>query len=44
LPEGSSGLAAKRLTFLADGRPFEFVTSVMRGDRYEIVLDLIASR
>jgi GntR family transcriptional regulator len=40
LPEGSSGLAAKRLTFLADGRPFEFVTSVMRGDRYEIVLDL----
>ena len=44
LPEGSSGLAAKRLTFLADGRPFEFVTSVMRGDRYEIVLDLVGSR
>jgi GntR family transcriptional regulator len=44
LPEGSSGLAAKRLTFLEDGRPFEFVTSVMRGDRYEIVLDLVGSR
>jgi GntR family transcriptional regulator len=42
LPNGSLGIAAKRLTFLADGRPFEFVTSIMRGDRYEIVLDLIA--
>lgn len=42
LPEGSLGLGAKRLTFLADGRPFEFVDSVMRGDRYEIVLDLVA--
>jgi GntR family transcriptional regulator len=44
LPEGSLGLAARRWTYLAGGRPFEFVTSVMRGDRYEIVLDLAAKR
>jgi GntR family transcriptional regulator, N-acetylglucosamine utilization regulator len=43
LQEGSLGLAAMRLTFLADGRPFEFVNSVMRGDRYQIVLDLVAN-
>jgi GntR family transcriptional regulator len=42
LPEGSLGLGATRSTFLADGRPFEFVNSVMRGDRYQIVLDLVA--
>jgi GntR family transcriptional regulator len=40
LPEGSLGLAARCNTFLADGQPLEFVTSVMRGDRYEVVLDL----
>ena len=44
LPEGSLGLAARRWTYLADERPFEFVTSIMRGDRYEIVLDLAARR
>ncbi len=44
LPEGSVGMAAKRLTFLSDGRPFEFVNSVMRGDRYQIILDLVAER
>jgi len=40
LPDGSLGLAARRLTCLTDGQPLEFVMSVMRGDRYEIVLDL----
>jgi len=44
LPEGSLGLAAQRVTFLPDGRPFEFVNSVMRGDRYEIVLDLVVNQ
>lgn len=44
LPEGSLGLAARRLTYLGDGRPFEFVTSIMRGDRYEIVLDLVSQQ
>lgn len=40
VPEGSAGLAGRRMTFLADGRPLEYVVSIMRGDRYEIVLDL----
>jgi GntR family transcriptional regulator len=39
-PAGSPALAAERLTILADGRPMEFVQSIMRGDRYKIVLDL----
>jgi len=37
---GSPALAAERLTLLGDGRPLEFVQSIMRGDRYRIVLDL----
>ncbi len=37
---GSPSLAAERLTSLADGRPLEYVQSIMRGDRYKIVLDL----
>lgn len=37
---GSPALMAERLTALADGRPLEFVHSIMRGDRYKIVLDL----
>jgi len=41
LPEGSVGLAARRLTHLSGGQPLEFVISVMRGDRYEVVLDLV---
>lgn len=40
LPEGALGLAARRNTYLADGQPLEFVTSVMRADRYQVVLDL----
>ncbi|HWB95606.1 MAG TPA: GntR family transcriptional regulator [Bryobacteraceae bacterium] len=37
---GSAVFEAERVTFLADGRPFELVKSIMRGDRYSIVLDL----
>jgi GntR family transcriptional regulator len=37
---GSPALAAERMTSLADGRPLEYVRSMMRGDRYRIVLDL----
>jgi GntR family transcriptional regulator len=37
---GSPALAAERLTRLADGSPLEYVQSVMRGDKYKIVLDL----
>jgi len=41
VPEGSPALAAERITYLESGRPFELVQSVMRGDRYEIMLDLV---
>jgi GntR family transcriptional regulator len=37
---GSPAFAAERLTSLADGSPLEYVQSIMRGDRYRIVLDL----
>lgn len=40
LNEGALGLAARRMTYLAGGQPLEFVLSVMRADRYQIVLDL----
>jgi len=40
VPVGSPTMAAERVTFLADGRPLEYVQSVMRGDRYRIVVDL----
>ena len=40
VPAGSPALAAERLTRLEDGRPLEYVQSIMRGDRYKIVLDL----
>lgn len=40
LPPGSPVLSAERLTTLADGRPLEYVHSIMRGDRYKVVLDL----
>jgi GntR family transcriptional regulator len=40
VPAGSPALAAERLTRLADGRALEYVQSIMRGDRYKIVLDL----
>ncbi len=38
--EGSAGLAAERVTLLSSGRPLELVHSVMRGDRYKIILEL----
>lgn len=37
---GSPAMAAERITQLADGRPLEYVQSLMRADRYKIVLDL----
>ena len=40
---GSAAMAAVRISRLPDGRPFECVESVMRGDRYTIVLDLVRS-
>ena len=40
VPAGSPVLSAERLTTLTDGRPLEYVHSIMRGDRYKVVLDL----
>ncbi len=37
---GAPVFEAERVTWLANGTPFEFVKSVMRGDRYSITLDL----
>ena len=41
---GSPVLSVERVTSLESGRPFEFVQSAMRGDRYKIILDLSANR
>ena len=40
----SAALAARRVSCLADGQPLELVTSIMRGDRYRIVLDLVGKQ
>ncbi|MGH9340831.1 MAG: GntR family transcriptional regulator [Acidobacteriota bacterium] len=37
-------LSSRRLTLLASGRPMELVFSLMRGDRYEVLLELSATR
>jgi GntR family transcriptional regulator len=41
LAVGAPVFKVERVTLLANERPFEFVQSVVRGDRYSIVLDLI---
>lgn len=40
---GRAAMGAERVTSLADGRPLEYVQSVMRGDRYTVVIDLTKS-
>ena len=40
VPPGSPALAAERITFLSQGQPLEYAQSIMRGDRYKVVLDL----
>ncbi len=40
---GSPALAAERVTYTEDNRPFELVHSLMRGDRYQIILQLSKS-
>lgn len=39
---GFPALAAERIAYLESGRPLEVTTSIMRGDRYRVVLDLVA--
>ena len=41
VPAGSPVFTVERVTLLPNERPFEFVQSVVRGDRYTIVLDLV---
>ncbi len=43
VPARSPAMTAERVTFLAGGRPLEYVQSVMRGDRYKIAIDLTRS-
>jgi GntR family transcriptional regulator len=38
---GAAVFRAERVTFLPNDKPFEFVQSIIRGDRYSIVLDLV---
>jgi len=44
IDSGSAVFAVERVTLSAHGQPFEFVQSIMRGDRYNIILDLAAYR
>jgi GntR family transcriptional regulator len=37
----SPALSAERIAYLASGQPLELTYSIMRGDRYKIVLDLV---
>lgn len=41
LPPGAPVMGAELVARLADGRPLEYVRSVMRADRYKIALDLV---
>lgn len=41
---GAAALSSRRLTLLMFGRPMEFVISLMRGDRYKVVLELSSTR
>jgi GntR family transcriptional regulator len=41
IPTGSPVFKAERVTLLPNQKPFEFVQSTIRGDRYTIVLDLV---
>ncbi len=44
VPAGSPALSAERVTYLEGGRPLEYVHSIMRADRYRIILDLVKER
>ena len=39
--EGAPVFCVERITLLPNEKPFEFVQSIVRGDRYSIVLDLV---
>jgi GntR family transcriptional regulator len=41
---GAAVFGAERITYTKSGQPFEFTKSIMRGDRYSIVLNLVKDR
>lgn len=41
IPIGAAVFRVERVTYLPNERPFEYVQSTIRGDRYSIVLDLV---
>jgi GntR family transcriptional regulator len=41
VPAGSPVFSVERVTLLPNEKPFEFVQSTIRGDKYSIVLDLV---
>jgi GntR family transcriptional regulator len=41
IPIGAPVFTVERVTMLPNEKPFEFVQSIVRGDRYSIVLDLV---
>src|SRR5258705_874420 len=41
IPAGSPVFAVERVTLLPNEKPFEFVRSIIRADKYSIVLDLV---
>jgi GntR family transcriptional regulator len=41
VPPGSPALATERTTLLADGQPLEYAPSLVQGDRYGVILDLV---
>jgi len=43
IPVGSPVFQVERVTMLPNEKPFEFVQSIVRGDVYKIVLDLVKS-
>lgn len=43
LSEGDPVFQAERISFLPDGRPFEAVWSLLRGDRYTLRVEIIGS-
>jgi GntR family transcriptional regulator len=44
IDRGYPVFAVERVTYMANGKPLEFVQSSLRGDRYSIILELAADR
>ena len=42
VPDGTPAFAVRRTAYLQDGRPIEYVESLLRGDRYILDVELEA--